>query len=68
MSRAAHQLGQLRHLDLLALCFETGAITAGTAEVHLAQAPKEMLIDHLTTPWALATLRYRLSRAEAGHL
>ena len=61
-----HQLGQLRHVDLLALCHEADvARTAGVSELYLARRSKESLIDLLSRPRGrtpLAAMAARRSR------
>ena len=61
-----HQLGQLSHLDLLALCHEANvARVAGVSELYLARRSRESPIDLLTRPrgrTALAAMTARRPR------
>lgn len=45
---AKHQLGQLSHLDLLALVILTGAAPSDATELRMGQRSREQLIDALT--------------------
>ena len=57
-----HELGQMRHVDLLALCYEIRAVTPGTSEEFLARRPKEALVELLSRPWAQGRLADRAGR------
>lgn len=65
-SLTLHRLGQMRHLDLLALCYEIGVVTAGTCGEVIARQPKESLVELLSRPQAQGRLRERAGRRLRG--
>lgn len=54
-----HALGQLGHLDLLALAIEAGAAPSDDLLLHLGERSRDQLIDALTQPGASARLAAR---------
>ncbi len=54
-----HSLGQLRHVDLLALAIEVAAASSDQMQMHFGSWSRDRLIDTLTRPAALARLADR---------
>jgi hypothetical protein len=54
-----HELGQLGHLDLLALAVEAGAAPSELQMFRFGSRSRDQLIDALTRPVALARLAER---------
>lgn len=59
MKLSKHGLGQLRHIDLLALAVEAGAAASDEMRLHLASQSREQIIDALTRKGPLARLAER---------
>lgn len=55
-----HQLGQMRHLDLLALAIRSGVARSDASAVRLGRRSKEQLVDELTRPGVTLTERVTL--------
>jgi len=54
-----HALGQMRHIDLLALAVESGAAPSESLLLRLGSRSSEQLIDALTQPGARRRLAER---------
>ncbi len=59
MKLTKHGLGQLRHIDLLALAVEVSAASSDQMQMHFGSRSRDQLIDTLTRPAALARLADR---------
>ncbi len=59
MKLSKHGVGQLRHLDLLALAIEVSAASSDPMQMLFGSRSRDQLIDTLTRPAALARLADR---------
>ena len=59
MKLSKHGIGQLRHIDLLALTIEADAASSQQLLFRLGALSKEQIIDTLTRPGTLARLAER---------